>query len=131
MAPNYYDGGDDIQSHFDKYRTTGPERYFELQRGEVFDSSDFTLIFIDSDSVTNVTSLNRVNQRRVLIFIGNGHGLISFGKGKGEDYEHAFDNAFKKMRQNMTCISLDQKISSMPTRLAGHHNDFMIKLYPR
>jgi len=45
------------------------------------------MIFLDSDSVTNVTALNRVNHRRVLIFIGNGRGLISFGKGKGEDYE--------------------------------------------
>jgi len=98
MEPDYYDGGEDMHANFDKYRSTGPERYFELQKGEIFNPSDFTLIFIDSDSVTNVTSLNRVNQRRVLIFVGNGHGLISFGKGKGEDYEHAFDNAFKKMR---------------------------------
>ena len=46
---------------------------------------------MSSDSVTNVTSLNRVNHRRVLLFIGNGQGLISYGKGKGEDYENAFD----------------------------------------
>ena len=64
----------------------------------MFNPRDFSLIFIDTDSVTNVTRLNRVNHRRVLIFIGNGKGLISFGKGKGEDYEGAFDQAFKKMR---------------------------------
>ena len=40
-----------------------------------------------SDSVTNVTSLNRVNSRRVLIFVGNGNGLVSYGKGKAEEYE--------------------------------------------
>ena len=48
--------------------------------------------------MTNVTRLNRVNQRRVLIFIGNGEGIISFGKGKAADYEMAFDNAFKKLK---------------------------------
>lgn len=55
-----------------EWRRQGPERYFETKRDEVFDSREFVLIFIDSDSVTNVTSLNRVNHRRVLIFIGNG-----------------------------------------------------------
>ena len=69
------------------YQGTGPERYFERGKNEIFNLRDFTLIFMDSDSVTNVTSLNRVNHRRVLIFIGNKKGLISYGKGKGEDYE--------------------------------------------
>ncbi len=63
---------------------TGGNRHYALFR---IDSAKFTMIFLDSDSVTNVTSLNRVNKRRVLIYIGNGRGMISFGKGKGEDYE--------------------------------------------
>jgi small subunit ribosomal protein S5 len=88
------------------------------------------LIFIDSDSVTNVTSLNRVNQRRVLLFIGNGSGLISYGKGKGEDYEQAFDNAFKLMRQNLVCLSLDNRLSCLK-HMEGRHNDFKIKIYPQ
>lgn len=99
------------------------ERYFECGIDEVFDPNDFTLMFIDSDSVTNVTSLNRVNQRRVLIFIGNGNGLVSYGKGKAEEYEQAFDNAFKKARQNMMCIDIDEIMTS-PRMLTGRHNDF-------
>jgi hypothetical protein len=70
-----------------EWRSMGPERHFERKKDEIFDFREFTLIFIDSDSVTNVTSLNRVNHRRVLIFIGNGAGLCSYGKGKSEDYE--------------------------------------------
>jgi ribosomal protein S5 len=62
---------------------------------------------LDSDSVTNVTALNRTNSRRVLLFIGNGNGLISYGMGKGYDYELAFDDAFKTMRKNLVCLSLD------------------------
>jgi ribosomal protein S5 len=56
------------------------------------------LIFIDSDSVTNVTALNRINARRVLLFIGNGNGVISYAMGKGDDFEGAFEHAFKKLR---------------------------------
>lgn len=81
----------DRMEDYQLYNGTGPERYFERQKDEVFDPDDFTLIFIDSDNVTNVTRLNRVNHRRVLLFIGNGQGLISYGKGKGADYENAFD----------------------------------------
>ena len=111
-----------------EWRTSGPERYFEPTEEEIFDPSAFTLIFIDSDSVTNVTSLNRVNKRRVLIFIGNGEGLVSYGKGKSDDYEQAFDQAFKKLRQNLVCIPLSF-YNTVPTCLRGHHNDFKIKLW--
>ena len=109
--------------------TLGPERHFEPSKNEVFDPNEFTLIFLDSDSVTNVTSLNRVNHRRVLIFVGNGNGLIGYGKGKGEDYESAFDNAFKKMRENLVCLSLDIRFPTSK-RMEGRHNDFRIKIFP-
>lgn len=92
---------------FKEKQSAGPERHFEPAKDEIFNPRDFTLIFVDSDSVTNVTTLNRINQRRVLIFAGNGNGIISYGKGKGEDYEKAFDNAFKFMRTNLVCLSLD------------------------
>jgi len=81
------------------------------------------MIFLDSDSVTNVTRLNRVNHRRVLLFIGDGRGHISYGKGKGEDYEQAFDQAFKKLKANMVCLDWDSNFT-VPCHLAGHHNDF-------
>ena len=70
-----------------QYNGANAERFFEPGRDEIFNPDDFTLIFMASDSVTNVTSLNRVNSRRVLVFIGNGNGLISYGKGKAEEYE--------------------------------------------
>ena len=87
------------------------------------------MIFLASDSVTNVTSLNRTNQRRILIFIGNGRGLISYGKGKAVEYEQAFDDAFKKARQNMILIDIED-VHTSPRLLAGRHNDFKIKIFP-
>jgi ribosomal protein S5 len=88
-------------------KVSGPERFFVPDVDEIFDPNEFTLMFIDSDSVTNVTALNRVNHRRVLLFIGNGNGLISYGMGKGDDYEAAFEMAFKILRKNLVCIPID------------------------
>jgi len=110
--------------------SSGPEKYFEPQKDEIFNPRDFTLIFIDSDSVTNVTTLNRINSRRVLIFCGNGNGIISYGKGKAEDYENAFNQAFKNMRNNLVCLSHDINFSS-PKVMQGAHNDFRIKIWPQ
>jgi hypothetical protein len=101
------DLGDEAVTNESQYINSGPERYFTPGKDEIFDPNEFTMIFLESDSVTNVTSLNRVNHRRVLLFIGNGNGVISYGKGKGEDYEQAFDEAFKKLKQNLVCINLD------------------------
>lgn len=89
---------DERQSEFDTFKSSGPERFFEPGAQDTFDPSEFSMIFMDSDSVTNVTSLNRTNNRRVLIFFGNGNGLITYGIGKAGEYEQAFDNAFKYAR---------------------------------
>lgn len=113
-----------------KYHGSNVERYFEPQEDEIFDPRQFTLVFLASDSVTNVTSLNRVNARRVLIFVGNGNGLVSYGKGKAEEYEQAFDNAFKKARQNLVCLDIEEVYTS-PRLLQGRHNDFQIKIFPQ
>ena len=111
-------------------RGSGAERHFEPRRDEVFDPRDFAMVFLASDSVTNVTSLNRVNSRRVLIFLGNGNGLVTYGKGKAEEYEQAFDNAMKKARQNMVCLDIDEIFTS-PRILSGRHNDFKINIFPQ
>ncbi len=93
------------------YKVSGPERFFTPSQSECFNPNDFPLIFLDSDSVTNVTSLNRTNQRRILLFIGNGNGIISHAMGKGNDYEQAFEACYKKLRKNLICIPLDQRFT--------------------
>ena len=62
FEPEAYDYKSNILGKYEaRYKGIGPERYFEHQMDEIYDSSKFTLIFMDSDSVTNVTRLNRVN----------------------------------------------------------------------
>lgn len=124
------DMSDKTLKNINDFQGSGPERFFEAGHGEIFDPRQFTLIFIDSDSVTNVTSLNRVNARRVLIFIGNGRGMVAYGKGKASEYEQAFDNAFKDARANMLLLDIEDIFTS-PQVLNGRHNDFKIKIYPQ
>ena len=64
------------------------------------------------------------------MFIGNGDGLISFGKGKGEDYESAFDNAYKSLRNNLVCLRIENAFTSAQS-MEAHHNDFAIKIIPQ
>jgi ribosomal protein S5 len=66
----------------------------------------------------------------VLLFIGNSDGVISFGKGKAVDYENAFEQAFKRLRQNLVCVPLDANMS-VSRRLEGRHNDFHLKVWPQ
>lgn len=120
----------ETNQQMNQFRGSNEERHFEPGRDEIFDPNDFSLIFLDSDSVTNVTSLNRVNHRRVLIFVGNGNGLVAYGKGKAGEYEQAFDNAFKDARKNMICLDIEEIFTS-PMRLSGRHNDFRIAIYPQ
>ena len=124
------DMDDEAITRESQHKSSGPERFFTPTKDEIFNPNDFTLIFIDSDSVTNVTALNRVNARRVLLFIGNGNGIISYAMGKGEDYEAAFEIAFKKLRQNLICIPLDQ-LMTVPQVLKSRHNDFRLTIYPQ
>lgn len=43
-------------------------------------NDEFMIVLLDRDVTTQVTTLNRVNHFRYLIFMGNGHGLVGYGK---------------------------------------------------
>jgi ribosomal protein S5 len=107
-----------------------PSRFFSPKGDEIYDPSEFTLIFMETDSTTLVTKLNRVNHRRVLVFIGNGNGVISYGKGKGVDYQSAFQNSYIELKKNLIVIDFDHLIS-LTAPLQTKFNDFRLWLYPR
>ena len=72
----------------------------DIDAGETYDSRKFTLIFLDADMISNVTTLNRVYHRRCLLFAGNKEGMISYGVGIGLLYEDAYLKAFKELKKN-------------------------------
>jgi len=90
--------------------------------------TDFTLVFLEADSVTNVTRLGRVSHRRVLIFLGNGDGIIGYGKGKGVDYRSAFNDAIESANKNLIVIKRDP-LNTWPQYACVKFNDVRIRMY--
>jgi len=43
-------------------------------------ADDFMIVMLDRGVTTQVTTLNRINHYRYIIFMGNGNGLIGYGK---------------------------------------------------
>lgn len=127
---NLFDMSDEAVTAGMRYKQSGPQRFFTPDHEECFNPSEFTVIFIDSDTVTNVTKLNRTQHRRVLLFIGNSRGLISYAMGKALDYQQAYENAFKTLRKNLILLPMSQ-INTSPIVLKGRHNDYRIKIYPQ
>lgn len=65
------------------------------------------IVLVERDITTLVTKLNRVNHYRYLVFMGNCNGVIGYGKGKGNDFEEALDNAIMHCKKNLIAVSLD------------------------
>jgi ribosomal protein S5 len=75
-----------------------------------------------------MTRLNRVYNRRILLYIGNKEGLISYAIGRGPLYEDAYINAYKELRKNLIVINLDKEMSC-PSNLNARFNDYRIKIF--
>jgi small subunit ribosomal protein S5 len=94
-----------------------------------FDPQDFFVHFLDASSTTNVTKLFRVSSRRVLLYMGNGDGILSYGMGKGNDYREAFDKAVTNCKKNLIAIPLNHLVDC-PGRLHGRYNDITVDIWP-
>jgi small subunit ribosomal protein S5 len=53
------------------------------QQGPFKIKDDFVIILLNVRSNTKVTTLNRINSYKTLLFMGNGNGIISYAKGSG------------------------------------------------
>lgn len=84
---------------------------------------------MNSDMTCNMTRLNRVYQRRVLLYMGNKEGFISYGIGKGVLYEDAWINAFQDLKKNLILIDTDIGFS-MPAPLRARYHDYRLTLSP-
>jgi ribosomal protein S5 len=98
------------------------------ENGEIYDPRQFHMIFIHADMICNITRLNRVYNRRVLVYIGNKRGLISYAVGRGPLYEDAWLKAYKELRKNLIAIEVDPAFSC-PRDLMVRFNDFRLKIY--
>jgi len=94
-------------------------------KGEIFDGSKFNLIFLDADMVCNMTRLNRVYERRCLLYIGNKEGLVAYGIGRGPLYEDAYIDAYKQLKKNLIAIPIDPQLTCS-IDLKARFNDYRI-----
>lgn len=85
-------------------------------------NDDFITLLIENDVTTLTTKLNRVNHFRYLVFMGNANGVIGYGKGKGNDFEEALDNAMLHCKKNLIAVPLDH-FMSFPQELSAKYND--------
>ena len=55
-----------------------------MEQGPLRIRDNFIMLLLDVKSNTKVTTLNRINSYKTLVFMGNGNGIISYAKGKGK-----------------------------------------------
>lgn len=80
---------------------------FGLSSHMLVDFDEFEMLFLDAGITTNITTQQRVNSRRILLYMGNCDGMISFGMGKGWDYSTAYEDAIRQLKKNVVAIPLD------------------------
>ena len=78
---------------------------------------------------TKVTTLNRINYFRTLLFMGNGNGLISYGKSRALTPQESLTNAIIELKKNIIAIPLDP-VCTLPRPINQRFQDYNIKLRP-
>lgn len=66
---------------------------------------------------------------RCLVYMANGFGIISYGRGKGPSAEDALDNAMRHAKQNLIALPLDTSIS-VPQTLHERFQDYELIIRP-
>ena len=85
---------------------------------------------LETKVVNNVVSLGRVMNFVSLVYCGNFNGVISYGKGRGRDYESSLTKAIENAKQNLIAIELDL-YNTWPSHIEAKFNNVKIELWPR
>lgn len=56
-------------------------------------NSEFVMLLLNKSTTTKITTLNRINFYRVLLFMGNGAGIVSHGKSRALKSEDSMNLA--------------------------------------
>lgn len=88
------------------------------------------MLVLDQGVTTLITTLNRINHFRALVFMGNGQGVIGYGYGKGNDMQVAMDNAVRNCKKNLIIIPLDYQLTWLQN-VNVSYNGFEMRLFCR
>ena len=62
--------------------------------------------------------------------MGNGNGVVGYGKGKGKDVTEALNNSLIDAKKNLVPIKLDA-LTSCPLELKARSYGFKLEITPR
>jgi small subunit ribosomal protein S5 len=98
-------------SNSDEEMEKEEEKGTKEEVSELFEKDEFTMLVLDQGVTTLITTLNRINHFRALVYMGNGQGVIGYGYGKGNDMQIAMDNAIRDCKKNLIVIPLDYQMT--------------------
>lgn len=106
------------------------DEVLEEKMRRFYGDEKFLLVLLDRGVTTNVTTMNRVNHFRYLVFMGNMNGIIGYGKGKGGDFSIALQNALHNCKKNLVALHLDH-FYSMTASVKVRYNGMRLEINPR
>lgn len=65
------------------------------------------MLLLDVKINTKITTLNRINSYKTLVFMGNGNGIISYAKGRGLTPGDSLERAIYLCKKNIIAIPRD------------------------
>lgn len=87
------------------------------------------IILLNVRSNTKVTTLNRINSTKTLLFMGNGNGVISHAKGEGSNPSQSLDRALYLLKKNIIAIPRDSRVT-LPLHIKKRFQDYRLYLRP-
>ena len=86
------------------------------------------MLLLNVRSNTKVTTLNRINSYKTLLFMGNGNGIISYAKGRGITPADSLERAVYLCKKNLIAIPRDMRCT-FPLAITKKFQDY--KLYAK
>jgi len=107
-----------------------PRRAFDIKTKGWFNvRDDFVMILLERNISTKITTLNRINFYRTLLFMGNGNGIISYGKSRDLTPEGSMSKAIIDCKKNLIAIPLDDTCT-LPREINSRFQDYHVYLRP-
>jgi small subunit ribosomal protein S5 len=82
-----------------------------LTQGPFILKDNFMMLLLNRGISTKITTLNRLNFFTTLVFMGNGNGVISYGKGRSSTPEGSLTRAITQCKKNIIAIPIDKRCS--------------------
>ncbi len=101
-----------------------------LRQGPFELRDHFVTLILDRDTTTQITTLNRIRHFRYLVFMGNCNGVVSYGRGQGNDFEKALSNSLHNCKKNLVALKYDP-LHTFPQDVRARFQNYQCKFESR